>query len=99
MWRTPIGRLRLVGWIEGLSFVLLVFIAMPLKYIWDEPGAVRVVGMAHGVLWMAFCAVLWDTMNRENWSFKKALIPFVAALLPLGPFLIDGRLKDDEAKA
>ena len=94
MWQTPVGRLRLIGWIEGLSFVALVFIAMPLKYLWDEPGAVRVVGMAHGVLWMAFCAVLWDTMNKSGWTLKKAAVPFVAALLPFGPFIIDSRLRD-----
>ena len=94
MWRTPIGRLRLVGWVEGLSFVALVFFAMPLKYVWGEPGAVRVVGMAHGVLWVGFCLVLLDTTIRERWGWRRALVPFVAALLPLGPFLIDGRLRD-----
>ena len=94
MWRTPVGRLRVVGWIEGLSFVALVFFAMPLKYIWGDPSAVEVVGMAHGVLWVAFCLVLLDTTIREKWDWKKAMIPFVAALVPLGPFLIDGRLRE-----
>ena len=94
MWQTPTGRLRLIGWVEGLSFILLVFIAMPLKYVWGEPEAVRVVGMAHGVLWMAFCAVLWDTASKESWPLTQSAIPFVAALLPFGPFIIDRRLRD-----
>jgi len=93
MWQTPIGRLRLIGWLEGLSFVLLVFVAMPLKYLWAEPDAVRVVGMAHGLLWMGFCAVLWDTRSRQGWSLKQAAVPFVAALLPFGPSIIDRRLR------
>ena len=83
----------MIGWIEGVSFVALVFFAMPLKYVWGEPGAVRVVGMAHGVLWVAFCMVLAETTLREKWGWREALIPFLAALVPLGPFLIDGRLR------
>ena len=66
---------------------------MPLKYIWGEPGAVEVLGMAHGVLWLLFCVVLLDTTVRESWSWKRAVVPFFAALVPLGPFLIDGRLR------
>ena len=95
MWQTAIGRLRLIGWFEGLSFLLLVFVAMPLKYIWGEPGAVRVVGMVHGVLFLGLCVVLWDTMHEEGWSWKQAAVPFVASLLPFGPFLIDRRLREE----
>jgi integral membrane protein len=94
MWKTPIGRLRLIGWLEGLSFVGLVFIAMPMKYLLDEPGAVRVLGMAHGLLWVGFLAVLADTMSKEGWTLKRAAVPFVAALLPFGPFIIDRKLRD-----
>ena len=94
MWQTPIGRLRLIGWVEGLSFVVLVFVAMPLKYVWGEPAAVRVVGMAHGALWMGFCVVLWHTASQAGWTVKQTAVPFVAALLPFGPFLIDRRLRD-----
>jgi len=97
MWQTPIGRLRLVGWVEGFSFILLLFIAMPLKYIWGEPGAVRVVGMIHGILWMAFCVVLWDAKQKVGWSWKMAAIPLVAGLLPFGPFIIDRRLRESAA--
>ena len=72
----------------------LVFFAMSLKYVWGDPGAVRVVGMAHGVLWVGFCAVLLDTTLRERWGWRQALVPFLAALFPFGPFLIDGRLRE-----
>ncbi|HTO03360.1 MAG TPA: DUF3817 domain-containing protein, partial [Opitutus sp.] len=48
--KTPLSRLRFIGWWEGVSFLVLLGIAMPLKYLAGEPAAVRVVGMAHGIL-------------------------------------------------
>ena len=54
---TTLNRLRSIGTWEGISYLLLLFVAMPLKYIWGHPEAVRVVGMAHGILWMAFIQV------------------------------------------
>ena len=51
---TTIGRLRVIGLLEGISFLVLLGVAMPLKYVWDEPQAVRGVGMAHGVLFLAY---------------------------------------------
>ena len=93
MLRTPIGRLRLAGMIEGLSFLELVFVAMPRKYVWDDPTWVSHVGMAHGLLFILFCFALADAKSSENWSIRQALLPFVASLIPFGPFLVDGRLK------
>ena len=93
MLNTPLGRLRLIGWIEGASFLLLLFVAMPLKYVWGEPLAVRIVGGLHGALWMGFCAVLFDTKKQLGWSLGQALVPFVAAVLPFGPFVVDSRLR------
>jgi len=97
MWKTPVDRLRLIGWFEGASFVLLLGVAMPLKYIWGEPLAVRIVGMAHGVLWMGFCAVLVDARKDQDWSLRQAAVPLVASLLPFGPFVIDRRLREGAA--
>jgi integral membrane protein len=50
--------------------------------------------MAHGLLWVGFLAVLADTMSKEGWTLKRAAVPFVAALLPFGPFIIDRKLRD-----
>ena len=96
MLKTSIDRLRLVGMVEGLSYLILIFVAMPMKYIWDDPTWVRHLGMAHGVLFVGFCLVLADGMRRETWSVRQALLPFVASLVPFGPFLIDGKLKRGE---
>ena len=96
MLTTAIGRLRLIGMIEGASFVLLLAVAMPLKYLAGKPEAVSVVGMAHGVLFVIFCLALLQAMNAHDWSLRKALRPFVAALIPFGPFIIDKELKAEQ---
>ena len=99
MLKTSIGRLRAIGMAEGLSFILLLFVAMPLKYMANMPIAVTIVGAIHGVLFLAFLVVLFDTKVAMGWGIKKALVPFVAALLPFGPFVIDRRLREEEQDA
>ena len=89
-------RLRSVGKIEGISYLLLLGIAMPLKYFADLPMAVKVVGWAHGILFVALCVVLFQVWRDRNWVWKRAAMVFVAALLPFGPFFIDESLKAEE---
>ena len=99
VWNTTVGRLRAAGLIEGASFLLLLGVAMPLKYLANMPLAVRVVGMIHGVLFIVFCILLARAMKELGWSLRQASVVFVAALLPFGPLLIDRRLKQaDEAR-
>lgn len=97
MLRTPIGRLRAVGLAEGVSFLLLLGIAMPLKYLAGMPLAVKVVGWVHGMLFLAFCIALAQARLDHGWSLGYAARLFAAALVPFGPFLVDGRLKREDA--
>lgn len=86
---TTIGRLRLVGFLEGVSFLLLLGVAMPLKYFAGQPEAVRVVGMAHGILFLLY---LWATVLAAleyKWSWSRSLLVALASLLPFGPFYAD----------
>ena len=94
---TPIGRLRLVGLVEGVSYLVLLAIAMPLKYFAGLPQAVEVVGWAHGVLFVLFGFALLHAMLAARWSIGRAAVVFVAALLPFGTFAIDGRLRREDA--
>ena len=94
----PIAILRRTALIEGVSFLVLLFLAMPLKYIWDQPMAVRIVGSAHGALWVIFCALLFYTMIVAKWPLGRAALLFVAALIPFGPWLVDRRMKQYEAE-
>jgi integral membrane protein len=98
MLRTPVGRLRAAGIIEGVSFLVLLGIAMPLKYFADLPEAVRIVGWVHGILFIGFFIALILARDAMQWSLGWTGLVLVAALLPFGPFVIDGRLrKEDEA--
>jgi integral membrane protein len=96
--RTPVGRVRLVGMAEGLSFLILLGIAMPLKYLAGMPMAVRIVGMAHGVLFILFLLVILQAWGSKALTTKHSALAFLASLIPFGPFLIDRRLAESPAQ-
>lgn len=93
---TSLGRLRLIGFLEGASFLLLVGIAMPLKYWAGWPDAVRVVGMAHGVLFLAYLAAILHAHLDYDWPIKRSALLVLASLLPFGPFIADRKLLRDQ---
>jgi len=93
----PIGRLRLIGLIEGVSFLLLLFVAMPLKYAAGMPEAVKIVGWAHGGLFVLFLVALFNASMETGWSLTKIAGAFVASVVPFGTFVLDRDLKRDEA--
>ncbi len=88
-----LGRVRLLGLIEGWSFVVLLFIAMPLKYLADQPMAVRIVGMAHGMLFLALCAAaLQAQVEEDKWPLKRTIYIVLGALFPFGPFIVEAKI-------
>lgn len=87
-----VQSLRTVSWLEGASFVLLLFVAMPLKYFAETPMAVRVTGMIHGLLFVLLTYALLRVVQTRQLSLKQAFIVFLAALIPFGPFLVDKML-------
>jgi integral membrane protein len=91
--------LRATGWAEAASFVLLLGVAMPLKYAAGRPGAVRVMGWIHGLLFVVFCLALLRAHLRGNWPLGRSAMIFVAALLPFGPWVIDRKVKRYEDAA
>lgn len=96
---STLGRLRLVGLLEGVSFLVLLGIAMPLKYLLGMPLAVRVVGLAHGVLFVAFVILVFEAMGSLRWSFKQVALALLASLLPFGTLVLDRKLKQQQAAA
>lgn len=80
---------RWVSITEGISFLVLLFIAMPLKYIWDMPEYVRVTGMAHGVLFVAYVLGAVLMYEKLKWNLKALAIVILCAVLPFGPFYAD----------
>jgi integral membrane protein len=82
------SRFRLISFIEGISFLILIFIAMPLKYLAGIPLAVKIVGMTHGVLFILFVIALYMAMKRYQWKFLTFQL-FVYSLIPFGFILIE----------
>lgn len=94
---TAVGRLRVVSAVEGLSYALLVFVAMPVKYGLGEPLLVQVLGRAHGVLFVLFAAALLHAWVAERWGFSRPLWLAVLSVLPLGAIWIETDLRDARA--
>jgi len=95
--KTPLGHFRLVSLAEGISFLLLLFVAMPIKYIGHEPGAVRVAGMAHGLLFVVFLITLMHAAIDRSWRLPRVLLALLASVLPFGAFVLERTLKREAA--
>ena len=88
---------RKVAIAEGISYLLLLFVAMPLKYWAGLPLFVKYTGWAHGLLFVLYAATLVLAWQEQKWKFGKAVLIFLASLLPFMPFVLDGKLKDERA--
>ena len=89
--------LRKAGIAEGISFLVLLCIAMPVKYFLKQPMAVTVVGWIHGILFMAFLFLAWEVKTDRNKTIKWFGTAFLASILPAGTFFFDKKLKEEEA--
>jgi len=94
---TTLGQFRWVALFEGISFLLLLFIAMPLKYALDMPLAVRYIGMVHGLLFVGYIILLYMVWQEHKWAIGKVLTAFIASLLPFGTLWFDKRLRNEMA--
>ncbi len=88
-----IDLFKKVAFWEGVSYLLLVFVAMPMKYLAGYPQAVRIVGMAHGVLFVMFCLILADLFRRKEFSFNFSVFAFIMSILPFGTFYLESKIK------
>jgi len=77
---------------EAISYLLLLGIAMPLKYAFDMPLMVKYVGWAHGLLFVLYCLQLLIAGIALKWSFLNLVLGFIASLLPFGPFVFEKRV-------
>jgi len=86
---TTLGRLRLIAFIEGVSFLILLFVAMPLKYFFEQPQAVRTVGSIHGGLFVAYVILVFLTMRELKWNWAKTGLLILISFIPFGNFYAD----------
>jgi integral membrane protein len=94
--KTPVSRFRIVGFYEGLSYLILLGLAMPLKYMFGIPELVKYVGWAHGVLFILYMVTLLHVVVVHKWSVGKIAAGVLASLLPFGPFILDKKLLQPE---
>jgi integral membrane protein len=91
----PVRLFAIIAFWEGISYILLLGIAMPLKYYFEYPMAVKVVGWAHGVLFMAYVIMLILCWTKYKWRFTRVALYFIASLLPFLPFTVERKLKQE----
>lgn len=90
---TSIGRLRLVSFLEGLSLILLVFVAMPLKYGMGQPWLVSVLGAIHGGLFVLFIVSTVQVWIEQRWKLMETTWKvLLACIIPFGTFYIDRKI-------
>ena len=87
-----LSKFRLISWVEGISYLSLIFIAMPLKYMMDEPMAVKVVGMAHGVLFVAYIGMCFYLKEIKQFNKSQMIRSIVASMLPFGMIYVDKKV-------
>ena len=80
---------RIIGFLEGVSYIVLLFIAVPLKYWCEDEQYVKLLGMPHGLLFITYIVLAYLLKESKNWTFKDLRIVIVASILPFGTFYID----------
>lgn len=84
-----IKTLRVISYLEGISYILLLFIAVPLKYYGNDPTLVKLLGMPHGLLFVAFVILSLVNSKKYNWSFIKTIVVLISSIIPFGTFYVD----------
>ncbi|MCD7035785.1 DUF3817 domain-containing protein [Metabacillus sp. GX 13764] len=92
MLNSPIERLKLIGTIEGISFIVLLAIAMPLKYAAGFPLAVTIVGGLHGLFFVLFLLAVANAAIAHKWSLLAAFGAVIASIIPFGTFVLNSKL-------
>lgn len=87
-----VKQFKTIAILEGISFLVLLGIAMPLKYVYGHQEATQAVGMAHGLLFIAYVLMVVLIRKQLNWNYKTTFLALAASVLPFGPFVVDRKL-------
>ena len=80
---------RIIVFLEGVSYLLLLFVAVPIKYNLGDPAYVKLLGMPHGLLFMAYLVLAYLLKDDQKWERKTFLIILTASVIPFGTFYVD----------
>ena len=86
---------RVVSFLEGTSYLLLLFIAVPVKYWMNDPQYVKLLGMPHCLLFVGYIVLTFLLKSELNWSIKKLGVVLIASILPFGTFYVDKKYLRD----
>jgi integral membrane protein len=98
MLSTALGRFRLISLLEGISYVLLLAIAMPLKYMAGNTVAVPWAGRIHGGLFVVYIVLLAAAAKTQRWTIRQSATAMISSLIPLGAFWLESRLRREDAR-
>ncbi len=96
LFRTQIGRFRIIAFTEGVSFLLILFVTMPLKYVWDIPEPNKIIGMAHGLLFILYVMAVFQLKVNYIWPKRKMMLALLGSIIPFGTFYVTARLLPEE---
>ena len=88
---------RLITLLEGSSYLLLLFVAVPLKYLMGDESYVKLLGMPHGVLFIAYIILSFVMRKKMNWNTTSFIIILLASIIPFGTFYVDKKYLHQEA--
>lgn len=80
---------RIIAFLEGVSYLLLLFIAVPIKYYFEDPQYVKLLGMPHGLLFSIYIIIAFLIKNEQKWNIKSFFIVIIASVIPFGTFYVD----------
>ena len=92
LFKSHLGRLRVIAWLEGWSLLLLIFVAMPVKYLMDVPEATQAIGMIHGILFVLFITATLIISVVQRWNLGRVFVVMASSFLPFGTFYVDRKI-------
>lgn len=99
---TPVGRFRIIAFIEGISYLVLLCIAMPIKYVpalGEHPEPTRIIGAIHGGLFILYAIAGFQAMAARRWPKREAVRGFLVSIIPAGTFYYDAKFLRSEYEA
>ncbi|TGM31356.1 DUF3817 domain-containing protein [Leptospira levettii] len=84
--KTKLGRFRILAFLEGVSFLTILLVTMPLKYLYQNPEPNKVVGLVHGLLFLLYLVELFQVKVELNWKMKKTILAAIASVVSFGTF-------------
>jgi len=95
MFDSALARFRAISLVEGTSFLVLLLVGMPLKYMAGMPTPNMIIGWVHGLLFILYLVMLGFVSADRQWPLKRSALALIAAVVPLGPFVFDRSLREE----